>query len=211
MHSTELLFHAILPLNMTLHVQEDGNQSVLSSRAYQSVLQGMNDVGLKFGYYLQQEPDSHLMGLIASADLDRLKSYFKPELLYYRALPNHLPITNLVLAFAQRQLGLTSAAIKAYKPILKFLGKGARPNAKDIAGQTALHSAVMLNPMPPLPELLLKHGADPNMQSRVGATPLLSAVQAPNVSFPSFGLNKVCQMSLCNSRPAAQGRQMLLH
>ena len=164
-------------------MQEDGNQSPLSAGEYERLLSNINNqVGEYFGPYVQREPDSRLMGLLASADLNGLKSYFKPDILYYRAFPNRLPITSLVLAFAQRSVHPTMAAMEKYHPILQFLlEKGARPDAKDTLGQTALHYAVMTQPMPSLAQLLLEHGADPNTQNRIGATPLLNAVQYPYV------------------------------
>ena len=169
---------------MTADMQEDGDQSTLSSQAYDSVLSVLNDAGAKFHLLLQKEPDAALMHLFAAADVTGLKAYFKPELLYYRALPNRLPIISLVLAFAQRSARPRSDNIKMYKPILNFLlEKGARFDAKDIAGQTALHFAVLVSPTPALAEVLLNHRADPNMRNRTGASPLINAVQVFDVSF----------------------------
>ena len=168
-------------------VQEDENQGALSQGDYEDLLDSVNQIGVYFGPYLKQEPDSRLMGLLASADLNGVESYFKPGILYYRALPNRLPITILVLAFAQRSLEPTSAALQKYEPILQFfLEKGARPNAKDTLGQTALHYSVMMNPFPPLAELLLEHGADPNAQTRSGYGPMMNAVQGAHVRPPVF-------------------------
>lgn len=62
----------------------------------------------------------------------------------------------------------------------------ARPDAKDTLGQTALHYSVMMNPFPPLAELLLEHGADPNTQTRSGYVPLMNAVQSAHVRPPVF-------------------------
>ena len=155
-----------------LSFQEDMNQSPLNSRDYEDLLQSVNKIGVNFGPFLQKEPDSRLMGLLASADLNGLRSYFRPDILYYRAFPNRLPITSLVLAFAQRLVGPTSAIIPKYQPILQFfLERGARPDAKDTLGQTALHYAVMMNPLLPMAELLLEHGADPNTQTELDPVP----------------------------------------
>ena len=110
-------------------------------------------------------------------------------MLYHRAFPNRLPVTSLVLAFAQRLVGPTSAIILKYQPILRFfLEEGAHPDAKDTLGQTTLHYNVMMNPLLPMAELLLKHQADPNTQTRVGSSPLLNAVQGSRVRPPHLCL-----------------------
>ena len=65
---------------------------------------------------------------------------------------------------------------------LKFLlDKGARVDAKDCYGQTALHWIVGVNPMLLLAKILLQSGANVNMQTCSGTTALKNCVAAGEV------------------------------
>ncbi len=146
------------------------------------MLQQQFDLNIKIPVYMQQEPGKVLIGTIWSGALDRLQAYYKPEHLYYRAFPTRTPIVALVTFIAQRKDTPYEEAISEFKPILNFwLDKGARVDAKDAYGQTALHMAVRLNPVLPLAEILLQRGADVNMQTRSGTTALTNCVAAGEV------------------------------
>lgn len=168
-------------------LQDDGDQRPLLGKAWQPVLDKMNDVGLKFGLYMSREPDQQLIRAMMTADISQLRAQFEPELLYYRALPNRLSMAALAVSLVQRlQMQMPRPeAIRRFTPVIGFwLDQGARINAKDIGGQTALHLAVMFDPILPLAEFLLQRGADINAQTRTGATPMLMSVQAFEVRAP---------------------------
>ena len=165
-------------------MQEDGDQSPVSLRegTCQPYLQQQYDQNMQFPQYLQREPDKLLTGTIWTGSLPRLQSYFKPDHVYYRAFPTRIPIVALAVFAAQRMDMPLQEAIDQYAPILTFLlDKGARVDAKDCYGQTALHWIVGVNPMLPLAELLLQRGANVNMQTRSGTTALKNCVAAGEV------------------------------
>ncbi|GIL77259.1 hypothetical protein Vretifemale_6746, partial [Volvox reticuliferus] len=58
----------------------------------------------------------------------------------------------------------------------RLIEAGARVNARDAIGYTALHHATAHNPVLDLAEILLEAGADVNVQDRFGVTPLMCAV-----------------------------------
>ena len=124
----------------------------------------------------QEDP---LVHRILHADLQSLQSDYKPEQLFHRAFPFRLPIVLLVVSFAQKG----PCNVQQYKPILEFwLDKGARIDARDMLGQTALqYAAGHTNPVLLLAEVLLQRGANVNMQCRSGVTPLLNCTHIGEV------------------------------
>ncbi len=165
-------------------MQEDGDQSPVSMRegTCQPYLQQQLDQSTQFPEYIQREPDKLLVGTLWSGSLPRLQSYFNPNHVYYRAFLTRIPIVALVVFVAQRKDMPHQEAIDEYLPILKFwLDKGARVDAKDVYGQTALHWIVGVNPMLPLAKLLLQRGANVNMQTRSGTTALKNCVASGEV------------------------------
>ena len=135
-----------------------------------------------FPFHLAREPNQPLMDALCGADLARVKSLFTPDLLSYRATPNYLPITSLVVALAQRTTIPKKEALPEYAAILEwFLDQGARVDARDIGGFTALGYAAAHTPVLQLAEVLLRKGANPNYQNRFGCTALMSAVVAAEV------------------------------
>ena len=86
--------------------------------------------------------------------------------------------TPLMLATAAPMLITSPAEARAYIKVVQILlEEGARPDAKDLAGFTALHLAAdFATPASPASMMmLLKSGADPNVQNRFGETPLWRA------------------------------------
>lgn len=165
-------------------LQEDGDQSPLSLRegTCQPYLQQQYDQSTHFPEYIQREPDKVLVGTLWSGSLPRLQSYCNPNHVYYRAFPTRIPIVALVMFVAQRKDMPHQEAIDEYMPILKFwLDKGARVDAKEVYGQTALHWIVGVNPMLPLAKILLRRGANVNMQTRSGTTALKNCVASGEV------------------------------
>lgn len=165
-------------------MKEDGDQSKRSNKAGndQSIRDSMARVGEEFPYHLAREPNQPLIGALCSANLARLQSVFKPELLSYRATPNYLPITSLVVSLAQRSSMPKTQALPKFVAILEWLiDQGARVDARDIGGYTALGHAAAHTPVLPLAELLLQKGSDVNSQNRFGACVLMSAVMAGEV------------------------------
>ena len=165
-------------------MQEDGDQSPLSLRegTCQPYLQQQLDQSMHFPEYIQREPDKLLVGTLWSGCLPRLQSYFNPNHVYYRAFPMRITIVALVVFVAQRKDMPHQEAIDDYMPILKFwLDKGARVDAMDVYGQTALHWIVGVNPMLPLAKMLLQRGANVNMQTRSGTTALKNCVASGEV------------------------------
>ncbi|KAL0047810.1 hypothetical protein WJX82_000505 [Trebouxia sp. C0006] len=165
-------------------LQEDGDQSPLSLRegTCQPYLQQQLDQSMHFPEYIQREPDKLLVGTLWSGCLPRLQSYFNPNHVYYRAFPMRIPIVALVVFVAQRKDMPHQEAIDDYMPILKFwLDKGARVDAMDVYGQTALHRIVGVNPMLLLAKMLLQRGANVNMQTRSGTTALKNCVASGEV------------------------------
>ena len=180
-----------------LTLQEDGDQSSRSVRARndQPLRDSMARVGEEFPYHMAREPNQPLMHALCEADLTRIKSIFKPELLSYRATPNHLPITSLVVSLAQRTMIPKSEATPKYAAILEWLlEQGARVDARDIGGYTALGHAAGHGPVLPLAEVLLMKGSNANLQNRFGCTVLHSAVMAGEVC--SYGYT-IALHSLC--------------
>jgi len=182
-----------------LDMQEDGDQSTRSSKARndQSIRDSMSRVGEMFPYHLAREPNQPLIRALAGADLACLRSIFEPEMLSYRATPNYLPITSLVVSLAQRTSMPKKEALPKYVAILEWLlDQGARVDARDVGGYTALGHAAAHTPVLPLAEVLLQRGSNVNYQNRFGAPVLMSAVMASEV--PAFGLPKVTT-ELCTS------------
>ena len=165
-------------------VQEDGDQSTRSSRARndQPIRDSMSRVGEEFPYHLAREPNQPLISALCDANLSRLKSIFKPEFLSYRATPNYLPITSLVVSLAQRTTMPKKEALSKYSAILEWLlDEGARVDARDIGGYTALGHAAAHTPVLPLADVLLQKGANVNYQNRFGCAVLISAIMAAEV------------------------------
>lgn len=165
-------------------LQEDGDQSSKSckQRNDQAIRNSMARVGEMFPYHLAREPNQPLIRALCDFDLAKLQSIFKPEWLSYRATPNHLPVTSLVVSLAQRTTAPKADAIPKYVTILEWLvNEGARVDARDIGGYTALAHAAAHTPVLPLAEVLLGNGANVNYQNRFGAAVLMSAVMAGEV------------------------------
>jgi hypothetical protein len=88
-------------------------------------------------------------------------------------------------------------ALPRYVAILDWLlDQGARVDARDIGGYTALGHAAAHTPVLPLAEVLLQRGSNVNYQNRFGAPVLVSAVMASEV--PPFGMPK-CITTCCTS------------
>ncbi|GLI59464.1 hypothetical protein VaNZ11_001347 [Volvox africanus] len=118
-----------------------------------------------------------------------LKS-FRPEHLRLWALEMRMPLTSVVVAGAQRiRLALDtqhertgrfdsdSARGLGHANILRrLIEAGARVNARDAMGYTALHHATSCSLALDLAEILIEAGADVNVQDRFGVTPLIGAV-----------------------------------
>lgn len=190
-------------------MQEDGDQSPLSLRdsTCQPYLQQQYDQNMHFPEYMQREPDRVLVGTLWSGSLPRLQSYFNPNHVHYRAFPTRIPIVALVVFVAQRRDIPHQEAIDEYMPILNFwLDKGARVDAKDVYGQTALHWAVGLNPMLPLAKILLQKGANVNMQTRSGTTALKNCVGAGEVC-----KRRLIHLSFCPSKSGLKLQVPLLY
>ena len=165
-------------------MQEEGDQSSRSNKAKndQQIRNSMARVGEDFPYHLAREPNRALTSALCDANLQRVQAVFTPELLSYRATPNFLPITSFVVALAQRTTMPRAQAMTAYSAILTWLlDKGARVDAKDIGGYTALGHAAAHTPVLPLAEILLQKGADVNQRNRFGSPVLISAVMAAEV------------------------------
>ncbi|KAL0052246.1 hypothetical protein WJX82_010627 [Trebouxia sp. C0006] len=172
-----------IPLKQSLAsiLKEDGDQSTRSSKARndQSIRDSMSRVGEMFPYHLAREPNQPLIRALAGADLACLRSIFEPEMLSYRATPNYLPITSLVVSLAQRTSMPKKEALPKYVAILEWLlDQGARVDARDVGGYTALGHAAAHTPVLPLAEVLLQRGSNVNYQNRFGAPVLMSAVMA---------------------------------
>ena len=130
-----------------------------------------------FSRYFDNGPSRSISPTVWSTNLRMMHAYYHPEQLYYRSFPTRVPIVALVALFAQQADLPYTEAVSRYKPVMEFwLDKGARIDAKDAYGQTALHYAVRMCPMLALAEVLLQRGANVNMQNRCGITPLLSCV-----------------------------------
>ena len=172
-------------LQTTGNVQEDGDQSSRSfkQRNDQAIRDSMARVGEMFPYHMAREPNQPLINALCHFDLKKLKSTYEPQWLLYRATPYYLPITSLVVSLAQRTSAPKEEAIAKYVAILEWLlDEGARVDARDIGGYTALAHAAAHNPVLPLAEVLLRNGANVNYQNRFGAPVLMSAVMAAEVS-----------------------------
>ena len=182
-----------------MHLQEDGDQSSRSfgQKNDQIVRNTMSRVGEEFPYHLAREPNQPLVSALCNFNLVKLQSIFEPEWLSYRATPNHLPITSLVVALAQRTTAPKAEAVPKFVTILEWLiDEGARVDARDIGGYTALGHAAAHTPVLPLAEVLLRKGANVNYQNRFGATVLMSAVMAAEVgSSVLFCLQKCKQLT----------------
>lgn len=175
-------------------LQEDGDQSSRSSgqKNDQPIRTSMARVGEDFPYHLAREPNQPLIRALCNFDLDKLQSNFEPEWLSYRATPNHLPITSLVVALAQRTTAPKPEAIPKYVNMLEWLlDEGARVDARDIGGYTALGHAAAHTPVLSLAEVLLRKGADVNYQNRFGASVLMSAVMAAEVRVVHCAMQKM--------------------
>ncbi|KAL3140515.1 hypothetical protein ABBQ32_005097 [Trebouxia sp. C0010 RCD-2024] len=162
-------------------LKEDGDQSSKSCRQKndQVIRNSMARVGEMFPYHLAREPNQPLIKALCDFDLIKLQSIFQPEWLSYRATPNYLPITSLVVSLAQRTSAPKAEAIPKYVAILEWLiQEGARVDARDIGGYTALGHAAAHTPVLPLAEVLLRNGANVNYQNRFGAAVLMAAVMA---------------------------------
>lgn len=166
-------------------LQEDGDQSSRSTRQKndQTIRNTMARVGEMFSYHLAREPNQPLINALCNFDIHELRSIFEPELLSYRATPNYLPIISLVVALAQRTSAPKQEALPKFTAILEWLiDEGARVDARDIGGYTALGHAAAHTPVLSLAEVLLRKGANVNYQNRFGATVLMSAVMSAQVN-----------------------------
>ena len=173
----------------TKFLQEDGDQSSRSfgQRNDQPIRTSMARVGEDFPYHLAHEPNQPLIRALCNFDLNKLQSIFEPEWLSYRATPNHLPITSLVVSLAQRTSAPRAEATPKYVTILEWLiDEGARVDARDIGGYTALGHAAAHTPVLQLAEVLLRKGANVNYVNRFGASVLMSAVMAAEVGSLAF-------------------------
>lgn len=179
-------------------VQEDGDQSSKSCRQKndQVIRNSMARVGEMFPYHLAREPNQPLIKALCDFDLIKLQSIFQPEWLSYRATPNYLPITSLVVSLAQRTSAPKAEAIPKYVAILEWLiQEGARVDARDIGGYTALGHAAAHTPVLPLAEVLLRNGANVNYQNRFGAAVLMAAVMAAEVSSCALCVDTLLQVN----------------
>lgn len=141
----------------------------------------MSKVGEEFPTHLAREPNQFLIRALQCASLNALKSIWQPQFLVYRATPNYLPITSLIVAMAQRCVPQESS-LPGYEAILAWvLEQGARVDARDIGFYTALGHAAAHHPVMGMAQVLIDKGADVNSKNRFGATVPHSAVMASEV------------------------------
>lgn len=164
-------------------LQEDGDQSLLSSRAGndQAVRDLMGRVGETFHIHMQNEPNQDLIHALVKASLSDLKRIWEPKYISYRATPNHLPLVSVVVALAQRPHPPERFLPGLTEILTWLLDQGARVDARDIGGYTALGHAAAHHPVLSLAELLVRKGADVNSVNRFGCSVLHSAVMASEV------------------------------
>lgn len=163
-------------------LQEDGDQSKRSHKAGndQPIRDHMSKVGEEFPTHLAREPNQLLIRSLQCSSLNMLKTIWRPQFLLYRATPNYLPITSLIVAMAQRT---AEEAMPGYIEILTWvLDQGARVDARDIGGYTALGHAAAHHPVLKLAQVLIDKGADVNYRNRFGCTVLHSAIMASEVT-----------------------------
>ncbi|GIL77258.1 hypothetical protein Vretifemale_6746 [Volvox reticuliferus] len=173
-----------------LRQEEDGDQSPRrnkdgSDRPLRMMLARMGDALTPFTVW----PNDAFKAAFVGNETVFRKS-FRPEHLRLRALEARMPLTTVVIAGAQR-IRLASAgqheptgrsesdsarSIGHANVLRRLIEAGARVNARDAIGYTALHHATAHNPVLDLAEILLEAGADVNVQDRFGVTPLMCAV-----------------------------------
>ncbi|GIL63668.1 hypothetical protein Vafri_17695 [Volvox africanus] len=170
--------------------EEDGDQSPRrnedgSDRPLRMLLARMGDALTPFARW----PNDTFMAAFVGDEKAFLKS-FRPEHLRLRALEAQIPLTTVVIAGAQRirlasdaenvrtgRSDSDSARGSGHTNVLRrLIEAGARVDARDAIGYTALHHATAHNPVLDLAEILLEAGADVNVQDRFGVTPLMCAV-----------------------------------
>lgn len=141
----------------------------------------MGKVGEDFPDHLANEPNQLLIRALQTASLEALQAIWQPEFNLYRATPNHLAIASLIVSMAQR-CSQQAEAMPGYVKILEWvLEQGARVDARDIGGYTALGHAAAHAPVLQLAKVLIDHGSDVNSRNRFGATVLHSAIMASEV------------------------------
>ena len=175
-------------------MQEDGDQSKRSHKAGndQPIRDHMSKVGEEFPTHLSREPNQFLIRSLGCASLNMLKTIWQPQFLLYRATPNYLPITSLIVAMAQRCTP-QEEAMPGYIEILTWvLEQGARVDARDIGGYTALGHAAAHHPVLKLAQVLIDKGADVNSRNRFGCTVLHSAIMASEVTYWLILVNMSC-------------------
>ena len=171
------------PFKVNLDVQEDGDQSLLSSKAGndQALRDHMSRVGEEFPFHLQRESNQPLIRALLTASLSVVKRIWKPQFISYRSTPNHLPIVSLVVAMAQRSDPQEQFMPGITEILSWLLDQGARVDGRDIGGYTALGHAAAHHPVLSMAEVLVRKGADVNSANRFGCSVMHSAVMASEV------------------------------
>ena len=150
--------------------------------AYLSVIEQSREDGVILGY----EDFSHLppiVNFLMSGDFHNLVRIWSPEMIHYRFLTHQQSVIHFPALGIQRldkngdpTRAKAKARIEDYKKVYDFLfDQGARLDARDKVGYTALFHLLSINPQPELLEHLLQKGADPNVQSILGTVPLYDA------------------------------------
>ncbi|CAD7695454.1 unnamed protein product [Ostreobium quekettii] len=152
----------------------DGNQS--AKKGMDGSDRGLRDLQQRAGYTLDPGKWKNQTAVVAFlGDVRSFTAMFQPADLLARETDLRMPILTLVVAGAQRMPSPPPHV--DHKAVARLLiDAGARIDAKDAAGYTALMYACGHNPAVALAEILLEAGADPNVKSRYGTVALHDAV-----------------------------------
>ncbi|KAG2491412.1 hypothetical protein HYH03_010201 [Edaphochlamys debaryana] len=210
-----------------LRQEEDGDQSPVRCRdGSDRALRAMQSrVGTTMSPQSAWPSRTFLAAYLGSED--EFVKEFKQSDLRLRALEAQLPLVVVVVAGAQRIRGQgadpsgacrtdAERGTKHSRVLRRLIEAGARVDARDAAGFTALHHATAHHAVLDLAQILIDAGADVNAQDRYGAYPLLSATMSSEV--PSVRLllaagakadlqdNDGCSaLQMCRFHPAIQG------
>ncbi|GLC68764.1 hypothetical protein PLESTF_000734200 [Pleodorina starrii] len=178
-----------------LRLEEDGDQSPRCARNGSD--RPIRDMQARVG--LQLNPFAHWPSEAFQAaflgDEKVFARVFRPEDLKLRAMEARLPLPIVVVAGAQRIRAMSvdpratsersssdsERGSKHGRVLRRLIEAGARVDARDAAGWTALAHATAHHPTLDLAEILLEAGADVNAQDRFGTYPLVNAVMTGEV------------------------------